>query len=152
MRLFKVIIVIFFGVFLVNCTQTNKKQNFQYQSKAKSNHSGTYVFAHNKNAVLQVFIDSLNAYKIGDNLPFFLNLYSFDEDVNFLWPHPDTPISLRKIIFSKVTNQKVLTQIINSSSKNYDYLIDTANNQIPLQNCSNRDLAIKRLRELQNSN
>ena len=130
------------------CAQQNGVYNISNQQIDKNKVRETF---------LQPFIDSLNNYKVGNELPFFLNIVDFDTKNAGYWDNFHSPISLRKQIFDNVENQIVLEQIINSDNKHYKkiYRIEKANNNafsdnsIPFSKYSIKEIAQFRLDEIQ---
>lgn len=104
---------------------------------------------------LKPYIDSLNHLIDYQELPVFLLNYNFDIQNAGYWSSFHDPVSLRKMIFSQVTNEKVLNLILSSKipeiHKKATFNSDQyplKGNDIPYIDYSNLELAKMRLEEL----
>ena len=89
-------------------------------------------------------------------LPFFVSECDFDFQNASYWDGNHQPISLRKLIFDKVTNRKSLVAIIKSRNHNYRELSKRfttfyGKSKIPFQEKSNLQLAKQQLKFLKKS-
>ncbi len=79
----------------------------------------------------------------------------FDDRFSYLWEGFHKPISIRKLIFEKVENVKILYVLANSSSPLLNYKVDSSNIRIltpylpntPYSNMSIKDLALDRIKK-----
>lgn len=111
-----------------------------------------YNLEYSRNLFISTHVDSLNNYKVG-NLPFFLANYDFDYNNSIYWDGYHQANCLRKMIFEKVNNKKLLKAIIKSKNKNYKKTSDMMlqiyyETKIPYQEISNLDFAKERLKAL----
>lgn len=117
------------------------------------NDTTVYSVLKKRDSFISNLADSLNNYEKGE-LPFYLSMSDFDYIYSDLWDGNHQPVCLRKMIFEKTNNKKVLKNIIRAKNKNYKNVSERklqiyGTIKIPFQDVSNRDFAKKRLKELQ---
>lgn len=103
-----------FVILFLSCNSSNKELDISKENTSKylltdTLNSGTSFL--DVNIFLQVYADSINNYKLGKVFPNFLNDDCFDIKP-FLWPDLHHPISLRKILATKLDNDKSLLIIL----------------------------------------
>ena len=122
--------------------------------KVSLNDTTVYSLLERRTIFITVLSDSLNNYTRG-RLPLFLLLNDLDYIYANLWDGNHQPICLRKMIFEKVNNRKVLKAIIKSKNKNYQRISERrlhvfGSLKIQYQDVSNMDFAKERIKELRN--
>jgi hypothetical protein len=147
-------IIVCFSVVTFACNRDLKSQiesskqdsinNSTFKIHIDSSYS--YTYDQFKESIVRVYVDSLNLFKKGTHLPFFL--MNSDLDVNSEinnWPNSNF-VSLREEIFKRVDNIELLQEVTqNPYLKDQFKNIEKKRPKIPSDRISNYTLAHERL-------
>lgn len=104
-----------------------------------------------RESFIKKIAQELNSWKEGDSLPSFLYKVDFDSRHGGYWWTLHTPLSLRKMIFDLVDNEKILLEIIRNKNI-FDKTSDIPIQDFvpPFSDYSNYELSKYRLEEIYN--